>query len=182
MNGFPRRVFLKRSAWSLAALSTAGAAGWTGCTPGETPGEGLQILSPREYAILRAVAGRFVPSGGPYDLGAEEVGVALKLDRFLASADPEIASNFRAGLWLLELGAPIFGPGWSRFTARDAAGQDACLRGLLAGRPRITLDLYDGFKRASLFAFYDDDAVWPHLGYDGPWVGRGAGTNAGDSP
>lgn len=177
---FPRRVFLKRSVWSLAALSTAGAAGWTGCTAGEAPAAGLEILSPREYAILRAVAARFVPSGGPYDLGADEVGVALKLDRFLATAEAEVASNFRAGLWLLELGAPLFGPGWRRFTARDGASQDACLRGLLAGRPRIALEIYDGFKRATLFAFYDDDAVWPHLGYDGPWVRKASA--AGGAP
>jgi len=170
---FPRRAFLKGSALGTAALATASATGLAGCTPGETPPEGLRFLRPSEFHILKCAADRFVPRGGPYPEGAVDVGVAKGLDGFLATDAPAVvASNFRTALWALELGAPVLGGGFRRFTSMSPEQRDAYLIGLLHTRHSVGPRLYAGLKRACLFAFYETETAWRHIGYDGPWVGR----------
>lgn len=167
--GFPRREFLKRSTMAAAAFAFADASGLREAVAGEADGA---FLSTRERRVLAALARRMLPSGGAFEAGADEIGVADKLDAFLVTADPAIAGNFRAGLWLLELGAPALEPGLSFFTSMAPERQDRFLASLPKSRFSTPRELFSGYKRACFFAFYDDPRSWPAIGYDGPWLGR----------
>jgi hypothetical protein len=165
-----RRGFLVRSAGVGAALAFGGLAG-AGCSGyedllgGETP----QVLAPREYAVLRAVAARMVP-GGPGHPGANALHVAARVDRELAFHGAPLREDVRDALRLVEWW-PL-PTRFARFTRLPEAIQEAEL-GAFAGSTRaFRRSAFSGLKFLVMFFYYTQDAAWAGTGYDGPWVPR----------
>jgi hypothetical protein len=172
-----RRAFLARSlraAGGLAALPLLA----PGCSParrGAAP-PALRALSPGEWEVLGAVADTVVPRGGAFALGAADVGLAARIDGFLAEQDPELAGGVRGALWLLEYGAPLLAGRLARFSRLDADARSEVF-GALPRRFGLARRVFTGLRQLCLFSFYSLPESWPALGYEGPWV-RPAATAA----
>jgi hypothetical protein len=167
-----RRIFLSRSLRALGAVAALPLLG-PGCSkaPGAPVPADLRVFTAGEYAIVWAVADAFVPRGGAFPLGAADVDLAARIDRFLASQDPAIVKGLRGALMLLEYGGGLLAGRPGRFSRMDAGDRAAVLRAL-PRRVGIAGQVYTGLKQLCLFLFYCAKESWPAIGYDGPWLGR----------
>ncbi len=171
-----RRAFLGRALQAAGAVAVLPAAACAPAGPSEAT-SGLQALHPSELPILDAVADAFVPSGGAFEIGAREVGLARRIDALAAGQGPEVVRGLRGALWLLELlGGPLAGR-YGRFSTFSFADREAVLRALVSSRIAPARDVFAGLKQLCVFTFYCQDASWPATGYEGPWIG-GAGSAA----
>jgi len=169
-----RRVFLSRSVRALGALATLPliAPGCSNAPIAPVPAD-LHVLTAGEYAIVWAAADAFVPRGGAFALGAADLDLAGRIDRFLASQDPAVVKGLRGALVILEYGGGPLAGRLGRFSRMDADDRAAVLHAL-PRRFGIAGQVYSGLKQLCLFLFYCADESWPGIGYDGPWLGREA--------
>src|SRR5438046_1641200 len=122
------------------------------------------MLSDAELRVLRALAEALIPPGGPFPLGAGDVGTAERLARYLQRMAPETQGQVRLLLRAWEA-APLASRHLLRLSrlapaARDAWGE-RCLASRLPWR-RIPLLL---LKTLCLSAFCADPRVEAALGY-----------------
>lgn len=176
-----RRTLLKRGLFGGAVL-TLGGAGFLATRHGPAvvpPAEGLLVLSPREYAVVEALAPRFIPVSGPAPGAAAEpspgptvwsLHVARQVDRILSrtpkSAQQEVKQllglfdNALAGLLLHGHVRP--------FTALSADAQDEVLRRWESSRLSILRTGFLALRTVVMSAFYSQPDSWPTVGYPGP--------------
>lgn len=151
---FPRRAFVRNSALGTAGVAAtltidpagALAAGipparvnaWLAqaatATPAAMAAYSPTALTTNEFATLRVVVGRIIPTDdlGP---GADEAGVHIYIDQALAGPDAASLPLYQAGLAALDA---IAGSGG--FTAADAQRQDLALRFLETGGAPVAED------------------------------------------
>lgn len=166
-----RRTLLKRGLLG-GALLAAGGAGFLAFRPSKRlppPADGLLVFSPREYAILDALAHRFVGKvpGWPT---VEEVGVARAVDRIVERVEPSAQAELKQLLGLFEnaLAGFLFG-GWTApFTALDDVAQDRVLEEWRDSRVALRRTGYDALRTLVLAGYYQSPLTWKPLGYPGP--------------
>jgi hypothetical protein len=165
-----RRAFLSRSLRAAGVLAAVpGLAPACAPAPARPAPAGLLVLRPGEWAVLDAAADALIPRGGAFALGAADVDLAARADRFLAAQSPELVGGLRGALLLLEWGGGLLAgrPGrFSRLSPEDRAA-------VMAALPRrfgLARQVFAGLKQLCGLLFYADPRSWPALGYDGPWV------------
>src|SRR2546422_2872431 len=122
------------------------------------------MLSDAELHTLRAVAEALIPPGGPFPLGAGDVGTAERLARYLERMAPETQGQVRLLLRAWEA-APLASRHLRRFSRLAPAARDEWVERCLASRlpwRRIPLLL---LKTLCLSAFCADPRVEQALGY-----------------
>ena len=168
-----RRVFLRRSLHAAGALALVPGLS-VGCAPADVaraPAD-LRVLDPGEWALLEVVADTFIPSGGAFELGARDVDLAHRIDAHLAEESAEVQRGLASALRLVEWGSPLVCGRAARFSRLGPDERAACIDALCHSRIGLLRDVQAGLKQLCFFLFYAIDAVWPALGYDGPWVDR----------
>ena len=126
-------------------------------------------LSNANRSTLRALGETLFPSTGPADPSGAHI-VPDGVASLVAGMDPAVAKKLGLVLSAFELAAIVrFGRRFSRLPDEKRARYvDGWMRSRLAPR-RIVYRTIRGLCAA---AYYNDDRVWPMLGYDGPLVGR----------
>jgi hypothetical protein len=168
-----RRVFLRRSLHAAGALALVPGLS-VGCAPADVaraPAD-LRVLDPGEWALLEVVADTLIPSGGAFELGARDVDLARRIDAHLADESAEVQRGLASALRLVEWGSPLVSGRAARFSRLGPEERAACIDALCHSRIGLLRDVQAGLKQLCFFLFYAIDAVWPALGYDGPWVDR----------
>ncbi len=127
-------------------------------------------MTPSAFRTLEAAAEAVVPTGGPYPLGAREVEAAKRIDAMMATEDPVAVEQLEGALTALEW-ITVFRYG-RRYASLPLDKRIAALEELLESRFALLRRVGGGVTKLVLFATYNADAMWPHLGYDGPWVLR----------
>jgi hypothetical protein len=125
-------------------------------------------MSPRQTRILRAVITAIRPRGHGFDQPIDD-DVLASIETFFPQLPWPLRLGLPAGLWLVELGPPLFARRWCRFTSmpRDAAGAYlACFQ--QAGGARTALLM--GLRALVFLAFYQHPDVLASLDVD--WAGR----------
>jgi len=168
-----RRVFLRRSLHAGGALALLPGLA-VGCAPGDVaraPTD-LRVLDPGEWALLDVVADTLIPRGGAFELGARDVDLARRIDTFLVDESAGVLRGLSAALLLVEWGSPLVSGRVARFSRLGPDERAACIDALCHSRIGVLREVYAGLKQLCCFTFYAIDAVWPAVGYDGPWLGR----------
>jgi hypothetical protein len=168
-----RRAVLKRGLLG-GALLAAGGAGFLALRrgrPAVVPAEALHVFSEREYAVLDALAHRFiaVQPGWP---SVETVGVALAVDRIAQRTEPSVQAELKQLLGLFEnaLSGFLFGGRTQPFTDLDAAEQDAVLEEWRDSRIALRRTGYNVLRTLVLAGYYQSSLTWKAIGYPGPPV------------
>jgi hypothetical protein len=176
-----RRGFLARGAGPAALLSVGNLLGcedehYRAMAGGEyRPG----FLATREFAVLRAVARRMVPRDEAHP-GADELGVAARIDRELGFHPPPLGEDLGLALRLVEWWPlPVR---FARFTRLSAAEQDAQLSGMAGSYFALPRGAFQGIKFFVMFFHYSQEAAWSAIGYRGPFVERGPASTQPVSP
>ena len=125
-------------------------------------------MSPRQTRILRAVVAAIRPRGHGFDQPIDD-DVLASIETFFPHLPWPLRLGLPAGLWLVELGPPLFARRWCRFTSmpRDAAGAYLA-RFQQAGGTRAALLM--GLRALVFLAFYQHPDVLASLDVD--WAGR----------
>jgi hypothetical protein len=130
----------------------------------------LAAVSPRTRRILAAAVDVIRPRGHGFDQPID-ADVLREVERFLVHLPAPLRLGFPAGLWLIELGPPLFARRRTRFTRMSPAAARAYLESFQhAGRLRAGLLL--GLRTLVFLAFYQHPDVLASLDVD--WAGRAA--------
>lgn len=128
-----------------------------------------RLLGAGEFEVLALAAATMLPRDAGFALGAEDLDVAAKVEALVAADHADVAKEFQGALFVIEW-YPLFSFG-SRFSKLAPEKRLAVLEALQASRVGILRQVAQGVSRAVNFVFYNEPAVWPHIGYDGPLVG-----------
>jgi hypothetical protein len=167
-----RRTFLRGATGAGTLLALGGALPLGACTfasAGAPPAD-LAVLSPRAWATLASFADYVIPRGGAFEAGAADVGVASLVDRWLDGADPQLVTDLRRGLALLEWGPLLLGFAARPLTALAPESAGAYLASLPSSRFGFVRQLHAALSELCLLAFYSTHSAWRAIGYDGPIV------------
>jgi len=170
---FTRRVFLNRALQALgavAAMPVASSMAESGAAQsGDTAMPALQFLNADEYRVLDAVSDTLIPHGGAFDLGARDVGLAVRIDRYLPRMDPVVSQGFRGALAFVEQKAPELAGKAAPFSRLSEDDRTAVCNAMLraGGLPAGVLL---AMKYVSMSHFYTLDETWKFTGYDGPML------------
>ena len=171
----PRRKFLTQTTFGAITL-WASAFMPFGCSrykevPRQIMGQ-LTYFSGHEYMILKAAASRLIQKVLPTDPDPDETGVALRADKFLADANPEVQLQFHQ--LLIVLNSPIFAflfdLRFSSFLDMKSADQDSYLRDWMTSRIPFRRTVFQALKRLCMSMYYSDDRIWESIRYRGPFV------------
>ena len=131
----------------------------------------LRVLTPWQYAVVRAVARRMVAADRAEGVPSpDEVGVAEFVDGYLVEMRPALRRDVFRLLRYIEQLAPL-GSGYkNRFTELSPNEQDEVLLGLEASRFDELRAGFQAMKGLVVMGYYRDPRTFPILGYGGPFV------------
>ncbi|MFZ5470182.1 MAG: gluconate 2-dehydrogenase subunit 3 family protein [Myxococcota bacterium] len=169
--GHSRRSFLRRGLVGGALLALGGggflASRRTALVP--LPVEGLLVLDATEYAVVHALATRFiVPQEGWPTIA--DVGVPLAVDRLLALAPTDARAELRQLLGLFENALPnfLFGARTRPFTQMAAEEQDQVLAEWRDSAVTLRRTGFTALRSLVLAGYYGSSKVHQAVGYPGP--------------
>jgi hypothetical protein len=172
-----RRRFLKRTAFGVVTLGVGRfiPAVDSGINLPLEIAERLEFFSPHEYLVMRAIAERIVGVAGNGEPDATHLGVALRADKFLAGADPEIQEQFHQLLTVFNgaFFAFLFDFRFSSFVRMNAEDQDSYLLDWMTSVIGFRRTAFQALKRTCLSMFYTEPRSWKEIGFDGMDVPRG---------
>jgi hypothetical protein len=169
--GQARRSILKRGLVGGAVLALGGGTAlflrqgkeW------ELPPEGLLTLSPREYAVVMALAARMVPVSGEFP-SLDKVRVGFNADRILTQVDPTALKEMKQLLNLFENALPnfLFGFRFSPFTQLRDAEQDEVIGEWSRSTLTVRRTGHTALRGLVLAAYFVKRETWAAVGYPGP--------------
>jgi hypothetical protein len=165
-----RRSFLKTGlVGGATAAAGLGALSLWPSRLGSVPA-GLRVLSPKEHAVLAAVAARICPGRPGVAPDAAATGVPVLLDAELAFHDPDIVDAVRGVLGLFESGVVglLFGERVRPFTQLGPDAQDAALQAWRSSAVTIRRSSYKLLHGLVAGTHFGQPASWPAVGYGGP--------------
>ena len=170
--GYSRRTFVRvmggalGGAWLTLDLSKVAAAAHAAQQAQEVPGQpSTAFLSQAELADVGAIAAQIIPSDSTP--GAREAGVALFIDRALATFFGRMAPDFRSQLAAFRLRCQSQHPDVSSFAALNSAQQIDFLK-LVEGTPffgRMRLLTLVGLFAMPKYGGNRDGVGWKLLGF-----------------
>jgi hypothetical protein len=166
-----RRGLLKRGLFGGALLALGGSAllaSREGLTLSPPP-EGLQVLGPREYATLQALARRAFP-GRPGWPDADTARVAFTADRLLARGDASVAKEVRELLGLFDnaLAGFLFNGRVTPFSRLSPEAQDAAFEDWRTSRLLLRRTGHHALRTLVYSAYYLHQAAVAASGYTIP--------------
>lgn len=162
--GLNRRRLLAGGAVAVVA-GAAGVALWPGATA--TPPGGLRALSASDYAVVVALAEAVLDVGSEPRPSAQEVDVAVLVDRFVDSLHPATASETRTALQLLENGLAglvldrRFGP----FSLQTVAERRRIVRHWQRSRATVARTAIKALVGLVLASYWSDPRTFAFVGY-----------------
>lgn len=178
---FTRRVFLNQTLQALGAVAALPVPAWAAqAAAGQeaVPTAGpksvvgaptLKFLSPQEYATLDAIGDTLIPQGGAFELGAREAGLSRRVDHYLTTMDPAVATGFRGALAFVEQQAPQLAGNTAPFSALSDADRAAVFTAMLQAGG-LPAGVFLATKFVCVSHFYTIDETWKFTGYDGPML------------
>jgi hypothetical protein len=161
---FLRRTLLGSFTLSAATLLPARGIAFDAGIPAD-----LRFFSPAEYVIIRGAAARIVGAGVNDDPESRDIDPALRADRFLSGADPEIQEQFH--LLLTVLNNPfftfLFDFRLSSFVNMSDEDKDTYLEDWMSSPLAFRRQAFVGLKRLCMSMYYTDPRSWKGIGYDG---------------
>ncbi|MBX7114141.1 MAG: gluconate 2-dehydrogenase subunit 3 family protein [Myxococcaceae bacterium] len=166
-----RRGVLKKGLFG-GALLLLGSSGWLASRATKRvplPEEGLKVLSPRQYAVLHALAEALIPASGAFP-SAEKLRVAFEADRILERVDVTAQTEITALIGLFEnaLANAIFGQRLRPFTQLEPTEREKAALEWRDSRLAVRRTGFRALRGLLMAAYYGNPAVFAAIGYAGP--------------
>jgi hypothetical protein len=161
-----RRDFLKTSLSGTMLLGSAGLLSRS--TGGPTgPAPGLMFFSSRELKTLTAFSEAVLPGA---ETGGAVQDVPLHIDREVNHWKTRSQSQIRSLLALVENGTRYFFFSWRLFSELSLDEQQRYLLEWENSTIDLRRQAYQALRMMAFFYYYAQDATWPSIGYEGPWI------------
>lgn len=162
-----RRTFIRRGLVGgivLALGGSIGLAAWPSHRMAQ-PRRPLHALDERQFAVLAAIAGRFVVAPS-----VDTVEIAHRVDEQMARAPAEVRADFGKLLLLFEnaLAGFVFDGRPQPFTRLSPAAQDDVLAAWRDSRLAVRRSGYAVLRKLTQASWYAAPAAWSDIGYPGP--------------
>lgn len=165
-----RRRFLRQTVYGVVALGAGSVLPGCGDSSDNVPSEVRQQLSfatAGEFLVLQATAETFIDlpaNGGPLASSA----VALRMDRYLAGADPEVQDQFHQLLTVFNSGiaAFLFDLRTSSFLGMSPEDRTSYVQDWMESPIAFRRTAFQALKRVSMSCYYSHPASWPAIGFD----------------
>jgi hypothetical protein len=141
-------------------------------SPTEEGPREFRVLTPRDAAILGAVAARITYTGDAEMPEFAETPAIFTVDRALLYLDEGQRSQLGMALKLFEYGPMLFDWRLSRFTALGPEEQDVHIAGWRDSRFATRRLAFRAVKNLSFLGYYSQDATWKGIHYLGPVMPR----------
>lgn len=169
MRGISRRRLIQVGVGGAAVLALSGGVlSWLSLGYSLEPGEVAIGFSVKQFCIARSVVDTILPQGRGQKSGVE-LGVPQRMDEQAWASDPGIRADLKAALELIEHVPPLYGH-FGRLTSLARADREDVLRAMLRSSQDVFVRTATAIKELTYLCYYTEDATWPALGYDGPWV------------
>jgi hypothetical protein len=168
-----RRRLLSGTLATLALVVGGGAAGlaWLRGTAPDVAG--LRCLGAHEYRTLNALATALFPPGGAFAVGADAFDLARLFDGYLADEEDDRRSDLKKALLLLEYGPLVYEHRLVTFSHLSADERLSHFRAWLTSADLVRRQVAIAFRKFLSLVFYDQEEVWPGIGYS---LAGGGGT------
>lgn len=163
-----RRRFLAAGMSGAALLGTGGLLRWVSSGYSLPPGHVALALSTKEMVVVRAIVDALFPGDGPLPSGLS-LEVHQRVDEEVWAQPDDVRADLKAALQLLEHAPPFFGR-LARLSSLPRAARADLYPTLLTRAPDVVVQAAVAIKQIGSLHYFSHPAVWPHLGYDGPWV------------
>ena len=129
--------------------------------------EGLQVLDAHGFRTLKAIAEVHLPAGEIFARGA---GAELvhAFDAFLVDEPPEVVRDLSRALVLLEYGPVLYDGRLETLSNLSAEDRLIHWQGWMYAEDDLRRQVAVALKKFLTLVFFDQPAVWPHIGYPGP--------------
>jgi hypothetical protein len=137
--------------------------------------DGLRMLDDHEYRTLQSLVEVMLPRTDaiPIDVGTMDLPRAF--DAFLADEPHHNVSDLRKALVLVEFGPLVFDKKLTTFSRLDPVERSAHWESWGASDDLLRRQISIAMRKFFNLVFFDREEVWPHIGYPGPSLARGAG-------
>lgn len=160
-----RRRFLAAGLGGIAAVAGVGAGATRWVRGPVPPVDGLQVLSPPAYRTLALVVDATLGSDA-FDVASLDLPRAF--DAFLVDEHPANVRDLTRALTLIELGPMLFDDHRTTFARLDPDERAAHWAGWATSERLVQRQVSVAFRKFLNMVFYDNEAVWPLIGYPGP--------------
>ena len=133
------------------------------------PPEGLLVLTSREFAVIHALAARFIPARGGFPSN-DEIRVAFNCDRILSQVDETAVHELKQLLMLFENALPnfLFGRRTKPFTKMTGEEQDLVLSEWMTSVITVRRTGFLALRSLVVAAYYGSSKTWDAVRYPGP--------------
>lgn len=162
MARYTRRVFFRASAERLALLAVTASA--AGCVSYE-PAGAADYFTPKETALLLALADTLVPAVGPLAVRAADTEYLGRVARFLQKGDPLTSQQFRYLLAGIEHYPQLFTTYFTRFSKLPPEARAEVLTTFSESRYYAKRMIFVALKSVVCNHYFADPLVQSRLGY-----------------
>jgi hypothetical protein len=134
--------------------------------------QGLGVLSAAQYRTLAALSQVHLPPCPSIAISGVDLDLARLFDTYLFDQPPADQSEAQLALQLVEYGPLLFDHRLVTFSNLSADQQLAHWTGWSRSSNATRREIYWSFARFFGLAFYDQERVWPAIGYPGPSLAR----------
>ena len=170
-----RRRFLKASLVAGGALLGLGGGGLLALRGRAPSVEGLRILDDHEYRTLRSLVEVMFPRTEAIPIEVETMDLPRAFDGFLANEPEHNVADLQKALVLIELGPLVFDQRLSSFSRLDPEERSAHWQSWGTSDDLLRRQVSIAMRKFFNLVFFDQDEVWPFIGYGGPSLQRPAG-------
>jgi len=170
-----RRRFLKLGLVAGGAVLGIGGGGLLALRGRAPSVDGLRMLDVHEYRTLQSLVEVMLPRTDaiPIDVGTMDLPRAF--DAFLADEPNHNVSDLRKALVLIEFGPLVFDKKFTTFSRLDPVERSDHWESWGASDDVLRRQVSIAMRKFFNLVFFDREEIWPHIGYPGPSLVRGAG-------
>lgn len=171
-----RRRFVRLGVGGAVLLGVGGTFAYqtSGYTVPDLVRSRLYALSPKEFLIVSALAGRILRRDADDLPLPEEIDAAFSIDLLVARLDPANRRDLLRLLHALEHVLPLSAGVFSRFSRASGEDQDLVLLSMQESSQAMLRGAFGALKSICVMAYFSHPLTWGAIGYDGPLVGRPA--------
>lgn len=167
-----RRRFLKASLVAGGAILGVGG-GALVVLRGSAPSvDGLRVLDAHEYRTLQSLVEVVLPKTDAIPVDAAPMDLPRAFDDFLANEPKQGVKDLQKALLLIEFGPLLFDKKLSSFSRLEPAERAAHWEQWALSDNLVRRQVSVAMRKFFNLVYFDQPAVWPHIGYPGPSMKR----------
>ena len=170
-----RRRFLKASLVAAGAILGVGGGGLLALRGRAPRVDGLRVLDPHEYRTLQSLVEVMLPKTDAIPVDAASMDLPRAFDEFLADEPEQNVKDLRQALLLIEFGPLAFDKNLTTFSRLGVVERTAHWSEWARSDKVLRRQVSIAMRKFFNLVYFDQEQVWPHIGYPGPSMRRTPG-------